>query len=610
MVLIGAAIMVFLSLRAGAGRIGIAEAVWQITMRTIDTGTVAGDSGWSFRAVGFLVTMGGIFITSALIGVLASGLEQRLTELRRGRSRVLENGHTVILGWSPQVFTILNELAIANHNLSNHRKPAQGGSEIGRSACVAILADRDKLEMEEEIRIKSPDLDGTRVVCRSGNPLDPDDIQLVSPEAARAIIILSPGGAYPDMPVAKALLALTRNRGQRTHAYHIVTAIHRLVNLDLMRMIGGTETQVFLVDRLISYLIAQTCRQSGLSMVYSEFFSFEGAAIYFNEVPALVSTTYGEALYRFENSSLIGLQFHDGKSQLNPPMDTVIQPGDRVIAIAGDDDAIQLSDKSDYAIDTQAIRAGQTTTVPFDRLLILGWNRRAPLILEHLIHYLPVGSQVMIFAPYPPELMQAECVELDFHSMQLTFERGNPVDRHSLEKLAGANYTFVVILSPTDQTDIQLADAMTMIPLLHLRDIAAKNDQKLSIVSEILDVRNRELTAVTSADDVIISERLVALALTQIAENKDVVPIFIDLLTPGGSEIYLRPAKDYIVPGNPVNFYTVLAAAQQKGETAIGYRLLVEAGDAEQSFGVHLNPEKSAPIVFGEEDRVVVIATG
>jgi hypothetical protein len=113
---------------------------------------------------------------------------------------------------------------------------------------------------------------------------------------------------------------------------------------------------------------------------------------------------------------------------------------------------------------------------------------------------------------------------------------------------------------------------------------------------------------VTGADDVIISERLIALTLTQIAENKDVAPVFVDLLTPGGAEIYLKPIADYIRLDSPVNFYTVIAAALRKGETAIGYRLLSEAGQAEQSFGVHVNPEKSALISFTDQDQVIVIA--
>ena len=220
MILTAATVIVIARLGAAIGDqpFGFNEAVWQATMRTIDTGTVAGDFGWTFRGVAFLVTLGGIFITSALIGVLVNGLDARLGDLRRGRSHVVESGHTVILGWSPQVFTIVSELAYANRHVARQRKSVSAGQVEKRSACVVILADKDKVEMEEEIHTKVPDLLGTRVVCRSGDPLDLDDLQIVSPDTARAIIIVSPGGQYPDLPVAKTLLALARDRQQREMA--------------------------------------------------------------------------------------------------------------------------------------------------------------------------------------------------------------------------------------------------------------------------------------------------------------------------------------------------------------------------------------------------------
>ena len=112
----------------------------------------------------------------------------------------------------------------------------------------------------------------------------------------------------------------------------------------------------------------------------------------------------------------------------------------------------------------------------------------------------------------------------------------------------------------------------------------------------------------TSADDVIISERLVALALTQIAENKAVLPVFAEFLSPGGPEIYLKPARDYVVAGRPVNFYTVIEAARRKGQTAIGYRLLAEASAPDRAFGVHLNPDKAAQFSLAADDRIIVLA--
>ena len=594
--------------------LSLAEAFWQVTMRTIDTGTVADDTGWSFRFVSFVITLGGIFIVSALIGILASGLDSKLDELRRGRSRVIETGHTVILGWSPQVFSIVAELAVANRRARSE----QGSGTAGRSACVAILADRDKVEMEEEIHTKVPDTKGTLVVCRSGNPLDLDDLQIVSPDTARAIIVVSPGGPYPDVPVAKTLMALAKDRKQRSQPYHIVAAVRRPTNLALARSIGGDEAQIFAIDRLVSRLIAQTCRQSGLSVVYAELFSFEGAAICFHAEPCLAGITYGQALLCFRNATLIGLLHQDETVQINPPMEMTIQDGDKLIAIAASNAAIRPTPGTapgqfDAAqvgvdIDAGAISLSMSSVPPLERLLILGWNRRGPMILEQLDYYMQPGSQVQVIAPLDPQEMQGECAATEYQRIQVLFETGNVLDRATLEKLAVRGYQYIVILSPADVPDIQLADASTMVALLQLRDIARQAGRTFSIVSEILDVRNRDLAEVTSADDVIISERLVALALAQIAENKAVTSVFVEFLNAGGVEIYLKPVQDYVVCGKPVNFYTVVEAARRKGQSAMGYRLLAEASVPDQAFGVHLNPDKSVAVTFAEADRIIVLA--
>ena len=246
-----------------------------------------------------------------------------------------------------------------------------------------------------------------------------------------------------------------------------------------------------------------------------------------------MGTTYGQALSCFPSATLIGLQYRDGGVAINPPMETAIGDGDKVIAIAASEAAIRPSPGSDSGlqaggnggIDTEAIRTGLSAWPALERLLILGWNRRGPMILEQLGYYMPPGSHVRVLSPVDPQQMQADCEATPSQGIRVVFERGNPIDRPTLEKLAAEGYPYIVILSPADAPELQIADATTTISLLQLRDIARQTGQAFSIVSEVLDVRNRDLAEVTSADDVIISERLVALALTQIAENKDAVPV-------------------------------------------------------------------------------------
>jgi hypothetical protein len=96
--------------------------------------------------------------------------------------------------------------------------------------------------------------------------------------------------------------------------------------------------------------------------------------------------------------------------------------------------------------------------------------------------------------------------------------------------------------------------------------------------------------------------------LSQISENKDLGEVFADLFNADGSEIYLKPAADYVKTGQPLNFYTVVEAARRRGEVAIGYRIMAKSGDASAGYGVTLNPDKADTLTFSPADRVVVLA--
>ena len=145
---------------------GLGEAFWQSLLRILDPGTFSGDNGWVLRVVMLIVTLIGISIAAVLIGLIASGIEQRIELLRRGRSAVVETGHTLILGWSPRMHTVVSELCIANEN---QRRPA-----------IVVLANENKQEMEDDLAGRIGDTKGTRVVCRTGDPASLHDLRMAS----------------------------------------------------------------------------------------------------------------------------------------------------------------------------------------------------------------------------------------------------------------------------------------------------------------------------------------------------------------------------------------------------------------------------------------------
>jgi hypothetical protein len=166
-----------------------------------------------------------------------------------------------------------------------------------------------------------------------------------------------------------------------------------------------------------------------------------------------------------------------------------------------------------------------------------------------------------------------------------------------------------MVLGYSDHMEPQPADTRTLVTLLHLRRIAEAADRTMSVVSEMIDVRNRSLAEVTRVDDFVVSNKLVSLMLAQASENEYLEAIFQDLLDEEGSEICLKPAADYVPIGARSNFYTVAAAACARGEVAIGH---CRAGAADQGGrglgGIVVNPTKSEGVTYSAEDRIIVIA--
>jgi voltage-gated potassium channel Kch len=571
---------------SGEQHYSFGEAMWNSLMRTLDSGTMGGDQGDGYRAAMLIVTIGGVILVASLISIISSAFDSRVEELRKGRSKVLEDDHTLILGWSSKVIPIVNEICIANESR-------------GRSAIV-ILADGDKVEMEDELRAKVARRGKTRIIVRSGNPMDLTDLEVGNPHSARSVIIVAPeDGDDPDSVVIKTALALTNNPNRKTGKYHIVGEIQQPGNLEAARLVGRDEADWVLTDDLISRITVQTSRQSGLSVVYTELLDFDGDEIYFSEQPSLVGKTYFDIQLAFRHSSVIGIR-SAGEVFLNPPADRVYRAGDQLIVIAEDDSTVAVT--APGTADLTAVSAGEPEARLPERALILGYNNSLLTMLAELNEYMAPGSTVTVVTDATVPALSS------FENMTVTVAVGDITSRAVLEDLKVQEFPHIIVLADKDNLEAQRADAKTLITLLHLRELADELGVDLSVVSEMLDDRNRELAEVTKADDFIVSDKLISLMLSQISENAQLAEVFQHLFSSVGSEIYLRPADQYVTPGASVDFYTVLEAARRRGETAIGYSLAAHARDKAHAYGVTVNPDKAEKRVFTPNDKIIVLA--
>src|SRR5258708_35913899 len=186
---------------AGGNTRTFPEELWQALLRTLDSGSFASDTAWPTRILALIVTLAGIFVAGSLIGLIANAVDQKVEELRRGRSPVVESGHSLILGWSDQVPRIVSELVIAN--------------ESEKYASIVVLARAEKSEMEDTLKERVPDHKTTRIVCRSGSPSSPEDLERVAVHDARSVVVVrdADGDADGDAGVVKAILALRTFHG-------------------------------------------------------------------------------------------------------------------------------------------------------------------------------------------------------------------------------------------------------------------------------------------------------------------------------------------------------------------------------------------------------------
>lgn len=577
-----------------AGRL---TAVWVSVGQTLKIGGAVGSPLHVLASVSLALVA--LLFVSTLVSLITTGINRRIMSLRLGHSTVVETRHTVVLGWSDQVFPVIGELVAAHANQ--------------RRSAVAVLAPQDKVWMEGEIAARVPDSGRTRIICRSGSTTDPTELCRVSPRTAKAVLVLPPTGDAGDAHVVKTLLALDAAvPGPRDGEAVLVAAVRDSRNHMTARLAAGPAGHVLCTDDIVARLLVSTARQPGLSLVYAELLDFEGDEFYPVAAEDLAGRTFGEALLSFATSSAVGLLHADGSVTLNPDPGAAIGPADRIIVISQDDDTAVREEVASQVEEEAIVAAGPRTAQP-ERLLLLGWNRRAPLVIEQLDQYVCPGTTLDVVALGDHAAGPgAGAVAAARSRLEVSFHDGDVTDPLTLAKLDVPSYDSVIVLGETEPadpvTDPQAqADDRTLVTLLHLRAIGDSARRELALTTEMSDDGNRLLAPARSGADFIVSGRLISLLMTQISESPYLAAVFEELFTAEGHEFHLKPAADYVRAGSEVSFATAVESARRRRECAVGYRLRARSATG-PDYGVRINPDKRQRVRFSEEDWLIVLA--
>jgi ion channel POLLUX/CASTOR len=570
------------------------HAIWDTITQAFDPSGMPWSSPLGYKIVMTFMELLGIIVVSILIGLITTGISDMIENLRRGRSHVIEKNHTVVYGWSSKIFQILQELVTANENKKN--------------PSIVILADKDKVEMENEIKEKIEDRKNSEIICRTGSIIDIDDVNIVNPQSARSIIILPGEDEHSDINVIKSLMAILNNPKRKKEPYHIVTEVNDLSYVEVANIIGRKEVSIVQTNDLIARITVQTTRQPGLSTIYTELLNFHGVEFYFKEQKELIGKTYREALFCYADSSVVGLKSADGTVMLNPSNETIIPAGTQIIALSLDDDTLTYNPARNYSIQEAEISSENKSLSQQARTLLLGWNSKAPIIISELDKYLLPGSEITIVSESDKTEEAINAIKDRIVNQKITYIRGDIADKKLLLEIQPQTFSNIMIVCYSNDLGVQEADAKTLVTLIHLRHMATQLNTNFNIVSEMLDIRNKALAEIAKPDDFIISDNITSLLLSTISDNLELRLLLEDLFSAEGNEIYLKPASNYVKPGKEVNFYTIVEAAARKNETAIGFRQQKYSTDKEKNFGIRLNPDKSSMIKPETGDTIIVIA--
>ncbi|GAQ84141.1 ion channel DMI1 chloroplast precursor [Klebsormidium nitens] len=440
---------------------------WNAWSYLADAGNHVEREGFGDRLVSLLISFGGMLIFALMLGLVSDAISEKVDSLKKGRSSVIESNHTLILGWSEKLGSLLKQLALAN--------------ESQKGGVVVILAEKDKEEMELDIARFESDMRGTIVICRSGSPLVMADLKKVSVGSARSVIVLLDEGVA-DVSDAKALrIVLSLSGVPGGLRGHVVVEMGDIDNEQLVKLVGsGIGVETVVAHDVIGRLMIQCARQPGLAQVWEDLLGFDGCEFYFKHWPELTGCTFGEVLLRFADAVPCGIRVaaEGGKVNINPPDSYVLQAGDELLVIAEDDDTYEPGPPNKVSAG-KVLSRSLPEKLP-ERILFCGWRRDMDDMIQVLESFLPIGSELWLFSEVPVEDREERLKEggLDpatLKNVTLVHQKGNPVNRRHLETLPMEDFDSVLILADEDLEDsVTAADSRSLATLLLIRDIQSR----------------------------------------------------------------------------------------------------------------------------------------
>jgi hypothetical protein len=594
-----------------------AGAVWWAFLRLTDPGYLGDDIGTLERTVSTVVTvLGYVLFLGALVAILTQWLNERMSELEAGLTPIAQRDHLLIVGWTNRTATIVLELVMSSERVRRFLRRRNA-----RSLRIAILADVVTMALSVELRDRLGSLWNERqVILRTGSPLRLEHLRRVDFIRAAAVILpaadFAAGGSdQADTRTIKTLLTMT-NHPNATDVADLPLAVAEIFDsrkIGIAQRAYGGPIEILPSDSIISRLLAQNVRHPGLSHVYGELLTHgHGNEIYLRDCGAWEGRSLHHAAHAFPRAIVLGIvrpEDNTIRPLLNPPPDTVLLEGDRLILLAHTFKATEAMEP-DAVGDVTPLPAIQrippdTASDPL-RVLVLGWSHKVPALLREFDSYRDERFEIDVTSTMPVARREAELQRHDFAAERIAVTQidGDFTTPHVLQRASVNSYDSIVLLGSDRMGSGEESDARSILGYLLLREMLPDHERPTVLV-ELLDPGNVSLFR-RRRGEVIVSPLILSHMLAQVALRRELRAVFDDLFGPGGPEIIFRPPADYGLQDREVTFRQIERAAAAHGEVALGVRAQQDA-DAHAA-SVTLNPARERSFALTAADEIVVLA--
>lgn len=495
------------------------------------------EGGHGYILLTALAAVIGLLFTSVLIGVVGSAIEDRITQLRKGNSLVLEEDHIVILGFTPGEYTLFDQLIEARENQKH---------------TIVIAEDMERDEMEDYIHDNVTKSKNTTIICRKVDITDQIAMKCLSLDKCSGIIV----NTVDDQQTIRCILAVRNALKETDSKIQIVTSVSDDKYLLPSKMRKEEGIIMLQTYDLIARTVAHSCTQPGISSLFSTVFSFEGEEFYMRSFPELVGKNFIEIMNIVDHAIPIGI-YRDDRIILDE--DEIFKENDELLYFAKHRNSITYTTPiDDYDKDKKAHSYKEHLKVA-----IIGIND----VLDTIMYELPDSVKVVEIANASEELI--ERYSEMYKSMIITSFDGE-LNEDSLKDLV-IDKDNVVLLNDHTMDDDE-GDMEVIMNLIQLRNIRDQYHLRFNITAEMKKEKNRNLVNLDDGTDYIVASDMSSMILCQVSENGRLYRFLKELLSNEGNELYMKLAKQFHASKKPMTIHQLRMSVYQKGYVLIGYQ--------------------------------------